>query len=480
VTTAGVAEAVGRDELVRAAAEAHELSNELIRRAVLEHSRFDILAEQVLGLTMEPVHLELLAFALEHPESMHLAFRGCGKTSSLSIPYAIGRLLQDPELRIFIGSRTTHYAKAILKEIKGHLESERLVEIFGEQRSEDKWEETEANVRGKKRVTKEASLTALGAESSVTGRHADILIIDDLVDEENARTKSQRERIKTFYYKTLDPCLEPGGERKIIGTRYHPHDLYGWLMANDMRHSTQIIPALHERVADDGETEYASAAPERFPVRFLMKKREKLPAIVWSSQWQCEVDRFGGEIFKPEFFEREGFFTDAIPDDAFTFIAVDPAATENTKNDLFALVVVRVSGDEVFVDDYVHKRMEFPKQVDACVDRFEQHEPIRLGFEANAYQGVLGQEIVARCPDLKGKVVPIFTSKDKITRALRLTAYFESGRIHFRRRMRDLVEHLLEFPEGEHDDLFDALDLAVTLGTRMRIKRRRSAEPEVF
>lgn len=469
-----------KEELVRAFGEYEGLSNETLRREILQNNRFDLLAEYVLGIELEQVHRELIAYALEHPESLHLAFRGCGKTTSFVCPYIVGRLLQDPELCILIGSRAGQYAKAILKEVKGHLVNERLVRIFGEQVGE-KWEETEIVIAGKKRNTKEASVTALGAEGSMTGRHFDIIFFDDGVDLANSRTRGQRDKIKDFYYTTLDPCLKPGGERKVVGTRYHPHDLYGWLAAHEFARCTQILPALHEVREVDGSVTYYSSAPKRFTVEYLLDKRSKIPSFSWVTQFQCTAQRFQGKVFKPEYFESEDFFfTGPLPAGS-VFQSVDPAATEDKKNDCFAHMTGAVDGDgHVWIDSYHNIRIEFPKQSKFCHDEFEEADPVRLGFENNAYQRALGQQIIADYPDLKGKVIGVPTDKDKDTRALKLTAYFEAGRIHFRPEHKELIEQLLEFPDGEHDDLFDALYILVLLGTRMRVKKKRRKEPDVL
>jgi len=469
-----------KEELVRAFGEYEAISNETLRREILLNSRFDLLAEYVLGIELEQVHRELIAYALEHPESLHLAFRGCGKTTSFVCVYIVGRLLQNPELCILIASRAGQYAKAILKEVKGHLVSERLVRIFGEQIGE-KWEETEIVVGRKKRNTKEASVTALGAEGSMTGRHFDIIFFDDGVDLANSRTRGQREKIKEFYYTTLDPCLKPGGERKVVGTRYHPHDLYGWLSAHEYKGCAQILPALHEVRDGGGSVTYYSSAPKRFTVEYLLGKRSTIPTFSWVTQFQCTAERFQGKVFKPEYFEAEGFFfTGPLPTGPL-FQSVDPAVTEDTKNDYFAhMTGVADHEGHVWVDVFHNIRIEFPKQSQFCHDEFEARDPVRLGIESNAYQKALGQQIVADYPDLKGKVIGVPTDKDKMTRALKLTAYFEAGRIHFRPEHKELVEQLLEFPDGEHDDLFDALYLLVLLGTRMRVKKKRRKEPGVL
>ena len=469
-----------RDDVIRAASEFQGLTDEMIRRAVLVESRFDILATEVLEIELEEVHLELLAYMLEQDESLHLAFRGCGKTTSAVGPYVVGRILQDPELCVLIASRTGTYAQTIMRQVKGHLVNDKLVRIFGEQKDPTKWEATESNVLGKTKNTKEATLTALGAEGSLTGRHFDIIIVDDLCDLENTRTRAQRKRIHDFYYTTLDNCLKPGGQRKVIGTRYHPHDLYGWLSSNDLKGAVQIVPALHEHEDEDGEIRYESSAPRRFTVEYLLKKRAKTPALIWLMQMQCIAARFQGKVFKPEYFEGEDFYFTELPEGQL-YQVVDPAVTEKTENDYFAHMTGVVDSDgDVWVDSYHNLRIEFPKQAPFCIDEFDERDPVRLGIESNAYQAALGQEILDRRPDLKGRIIGVQTDKDKVTRALKLTSYFEAGRIHMRHEHRELVQQLLEFPDGEHDDLFDALDLLVRIGTRMRVKKKRRREPGVI
>ena len=71
-----------------------------------------------------------------------------------------------------------------------------------------------------------------------------------VVDEENARTEVQREKTKTWYYKTLVPCLEPHGRLFMVGTRYHYLDLYGHLIRNELAEKHQIVRAIEE----DGAT----------------------------------------------------------------------------------------------------------------------------------------------------------------------------------------------------------------------------------
>ena len=92
--------------------------------------------------------------------------------------------------------------------------------------------------------------------------------------------------------------------------------------------------------------------------------------------------------------------------------------------------------------------------------------------ETVAYQKSLAQELrrLSLLP-----IININTSKDKVTRAMRRSANFENHKVYFREGMDDLEECLLLFPEVDHDDLFDALDFAMTMadgGNEIRVLKR--------
>jgi predicted phage terminase large subunit-like protein len=123
----------------------------------------------------------------------------------------------------------------------------------------------------------------------------------------------------------------------------------------------------------------------------------------------------------------------------------------------------------IYVLDCYKARLSFLQQTAAILKRFERFDPIKVAIESNAYQAVQ----VERVRELGVvRAVKVFTTRDKLSRAWKLSALFEDGRVYLGRNMHELVDQLLTFPECEHDDLFDALELAIgisaTTGPRMR------------
>jgi predicted phage terminase large subunit-like protein len=454
-------EVLERQELLEEIEAIEATRDEWIVEAVLERNRFDVLAREVLGLEIKPFHRSLQRFALRHPRSLQLAFRGSGKTTSVTVVMCIGYILQNPNVRILISSRTHDLAKDILKEIKHHLEhNPRLIELFGEQKG-DKWDTREIIVKGRTVAAKEGTISTIGTEGQVVGRHYDVIFGDDLVDESNARTPGERQKVKTFYYKTLLPTLEPDGELHIIGTRYHFDDLYGHLETHDMRESTQVIPALDEY--------NRSPWPERFPPDYLNELKVNAGSIIFDSQYQCDTKKMRGGIFQYDWMvECE---LSEVPDEVQIYHGADLAIGKNATSDYFAMVSIAVQGRRIWILDSLEQRLTFSKQGKTIADWHDRDDPVETGIEANAYQAALADDVAEKYPRVRPKKV--FTKKNKDTRALKLAARFEADEVRFVKGNRRLIDHLVLYPRGSHDDLFDALDHAVSRAFKSRRRNRR-------
>lgn len=175
------------------------------------------------------LHKSIISNISNSKSTLDLAPRGFGKSTVGDVDYCITRILRDPNIRIMIGSKTQTQAEAFLKEVRTHFEqNEDLIRIFGDWKTskDNVWNDREFTVNKRSIIKKEATLTALGASGAVISKHFDVIIGDDLVGLENARTEKQRSNLKEWFYSSLFPTLEPDGEIHILGTRYNPLDLY--------------------------------------------------------------------------------------------------------------------------------------------------------------------------------------------------------------------------------------------------------------
>jgi len=468
-----------RSELVEAYNYCRYMSDEWLKRQIVEKNRIDILAIHVLGYKVQPFHLAMLRFQFLHPDNLQLVFRGAGKTTLCAITKTIHLLLKNPNLRILVTSKTSRHAETILKEIKSQLEDNiKLTEVFGpyyDSKLVKKWDNTEIEVLPRTSRAKEGSVTTLGVGSQVVGKHYDIIISDDLVDEENSRTKHMRDKQKTWYYQSLDPTLEPPddevphrGEHHRLGTRYHYDDLYGHFIENELKDHHQVIPAL----SADGRTPW----PEKFTASYFFEKKKKAGIIIFNAQYQCDTEAMKGEIFQYDQCQliEEG----NIPSGLRIFMGVDLAITEQESADQFAIVVLGLdkSGNR-YILDYYANQIRFGAQTKKIIEFYEKYKPIKCCIETNAYQKAQFQHLKDEY-DVDIRLKPVNQDKDKITRAWKLSSLFEGMKMFFKKggNMHLLIEQLVLFPNYKYKDLFDALDLA-TRASKLIKKRRRTLEP---
>ncbi len=194
------------------------------RQSALEHP--ELFATRVLGYQMLDFHRRWFDFQRANNETLILAPRGHGKSTICTIAYSLWKLLRDVHTRILIVSNTASQADALAGEIKMQTEVNRQLRALWGERRGGTWRRNEFTLAGRTRIRKEASVTALGVEGAVITRHYEVIILDDVVDEENSSTRHGRAKLATWFAKVLLPCLEPGGELHLLGTRYHPGDLY--------------------------------------------------------------------------------------------------------------------------------------------------------------------------------------------------------------------------------------------------------------
>lgn len=448
-----------------------------------------MLATQILGYEVKPLHLALLRQQLRNSHSLGLAFRGAGKSTICTIAFAIWLLCLDRNLRIIIASKSLTNAQGFLKEIKGHLEGNvKLIETFGpffDPRTVEKWDSTEIEVLGRTKKRKEASITCVGVGSTIVSKHYDVMLPDDLVDEENSRTKHMRDKTHTWYYQTLKPTLEPPaadvphrGELHMLGTCYHFGDLYAHLLAHEMKERHLVVAALDER----GRSPW----PQKYPASWFLKIQEESGTIIFGAQYLCSTEAMKGEIFQYDQCQQMDPADYPEPADLKIYMGVDLAIKESDSADQFAIIVAGFRGrahrgrdpEAVFLLDFFAGHLRFAKQTEKILAKYDKWDPVDCGIEAVGYQLAQYQSLKDERPT--GRFYPQNVSEDKVSRAWKLSALFEANRVFFKRgRHGPVIDQLVKFPGAKLKDLFDALDIAVRAFKRRkrRKRKRRTEEP---
>lgn len=467
-----------------------KIIKEIILTADFETAYYTV-CKYITCRSLQPLHASIIHNVSDNQASMDLAPRGHGKSTIGDVDFCITKVLRNPDIRIMIGSKTQTQASAFLKEIRTHFEQNvNLIRIFGDwKKSRDNvWNDKEFTVNRRTVIKKEATVSALGASGAVVSKHFDIIIGDDLVGFENARTEAQRKVLKEWFYSSLYPTLEPDGEIHILGTRYSPIDLY-----EDLIKSKNYKINVQQAITIKDGQEY-SLWESKFSLEKLRSIREEAGLIIFNMQYQNNTELAKGKIFKYKYFKHfEEYDIDYdlnrvrvkvldsqgvpywIPVRIYMGADLAISEDETSNNDYFVLTVIGVDKNKnVYVLDYLKERLTFNAQLNAILDYGKNKFPMveRIGVETVQYQKSLAQEIrrLSLLP-----VVNIQTSKDKVTRAMRRSALFENGKVWFRIGMDDLEECLLLFPEVDHDDLFDGLDFALTVadqGNSVRVLNR--------
>ena len=137
-------------------------------------------------------------------------------------------------------------------------------------------------------VDQDRAGTASGINNAVTGRGADLLLIDDPIkDQEEANSETVRKALHEWYVSVAYTRLMPGGAIVIIQTRWHEDDLAGWLLREHANESWDVLclPAIAEQ--DEGFRKEGEALwPEKFPSSELENFRKVTGGRAWASLYQ--------------------------------------------------------------------------------------------------------------------------------------------------------------------------------------------------
>jgi hypothetical protein len=310
---------------------------------------------------------QLLLLPRDHMKSALVAYR------------AAWEITRDPTVRILYISSTANLATKQIKFIKDILTSSIYRRYWPEmvnkeEGKREKWTETEFSVdhplRAEEAVRDPTVFTA-GLTTSITGLHCDVAILDDIVVNENAYTEDGRDKVKTQY--SLLSSIE-GAEALewVVGTRYHPKDLYNDMLGmtvdqynedGEIINADPLYEVMERQVEDlgDGTGEFLWPKQRRydgkffgFDVAILAKKRAQyLDRIQFRAQYyndpndpaSAAIDRDYFQYYEPKFLSRQSgrWYVKERPINVFA--AIDFAYSLEKKADFTAIVIIGVDAN---------------------------------------------------------------------------------------------------------------------------------------
>jgi len=358
-----------------------------------------------------------------------------------------------PNKKVIQTSNTAELAVGFGRKVRNLVDSEHYAKIFPgvELRADSK-------AAGRWATSHGGDYFAIGVGGTVTGKGADLLIIDDPHSEQEARLAqgdpSVFDGVYEWYTSGPRQRLQPGGVICIIMTRWSDKDLTGKVLKSDNTEWEVIeLPA----ILPSGK----SLWPEFWSLEELTALKEELPTYKWNAQYQQKPTGEEGALVKRDWWRR--WERDRPPPCDFIIQSWDTAYTKNQRSDYSACTtwgVFNLNEDpndvNIILLDSWKDKLEFP-DLKATAKRFyDEWQPDSCIIEAKAAGAPLIFELRRM-----GVMVQDFTptrGNDKFVRLNSVTDLFSSGKVWApeTRWADEIIEEFARFPNAEHDDLVDS------------------------
>ena len=438
-------------------------------------------------------HRELCRLLFDKTDDTVIAApRGHAKSTIAALLYPLHEMLFGRRHYVLIIRKTMRDAEEALEAIRHELESnERLVADFGSrvQRARTRAIRLAGGVR----------IVAMTRGSKIRGTRSrqyrpDLIICDDLEDDDHIESSDQREKDEKWFASAISNACGPEGRVIVIGTILHAQSLLSKLLDNPAYTTRRFAAVLswpdRADMWDRWRETYRDRDRGKEAARhFFGRRRSKMMAgarVLWPGRWPLPRlmairEKIGSISFEQELqnnpndpkaqLVREEWIRYYDPADLFNvglvfFGACDPSIGRREHSDEAAIVTVaRGSDGFLYVWKIDASRRSVLSTAQANLRHEQEYHYAAFGIEVNAYQTALAEITTAlgREQKIYPPIVELTNVADKSTRFASISPLVENGTLRFRRDQFRLIEQLCGFPKWEHDDIFDALEMAVRL-----------------
>lgn len=367
-------------------------------------------------------------------------------------------LLLNPNKKVLLCSSTTDRViefsskiRQIINEV-GHLNGVSIDKNF---RAKDNFK---TNFGG--------GLYAFGAQSSIAGLGAHLLICDDIIrSQEDANSPTMRDKIFLWLQAEFLSRAEPGAKIVVVGSRRHLDDvsarllrMNGEIVDDRQRWKEILFPA----ISSDGKALWA----ERYPLEKLEQIRSELEMAGQSYVWDAlfmnnptssSITEWGENLVGSHLLTKEGDFNGR------KVIAVDLACGKTDIGDNTAIVVGSFRDtNNCYIGDGMVGHMDTSATEDTVVKLISIHRPESIVIEVNGFQELVANNIYKKCmaQGIKCPLVKYTAKTDKVARIKTLITplLHKNGlRIKDCQMGRTIIQEMREFPNGKNDDTLDAI-----------------------
>ena len=367
--------------------------------------------------------------------------------------WMIGR---NPKLKIIQTTHTTELAVRFGRKAKHLIDSPDYKKFFKTTLRED------SQAAGRWETDQGGEYFAAGVGSAITGRGADLLIIDDPHSEQDAMNPEALERAYEWYTSGPRQRLQPGGKIVVVMTRWSLKDLTG-----------SLIGAQKGIKSDQWEViEFPAILPDEQPVwpeYWKLSELESVKASLsiqkWNAQWMQNPTSEEGSIIKRDWWRK--WDKDYIPELYHVIQSYDTAFLKKETADYSAITTWGVfypnpdSGPNLILLDAIKERLEFPELRRRALEQYHYWKPESVVIESKAS----GLPLTYELRKMGIPVINFTPSKgnDKHSRINAVAPLFESGQIWAPEAAfaEEVIEECAAFPFGDHDDLVDSMTQAL-------------------
>ena len=384
-----------------------------------------------------------------------------------------------PHKKVIQASHTAELAVGFGRKVRNLVDTEIYHEFFP-----DLVLSADSKAAGRWNTSKGGDYFAIGVGGAVTGKGADLLIIDDPHSEQEAAMAATNPEVydKVYEWYTSGPRqrLQPGGAIVMVMTRWAQRDLTG-----------QVLKSSAQRGGEEWEViEFPAILPSGNPlwpqfwsIEELSALKEELPNSKWQAQYQQNPVGNESAIVKRDWWQW--WEEDEPPMCEFILQSWDTAFEKTQRADYSAgttwgVFINHKDGNRpnVILLNTYKKRVEFPDLKKDVMDEYNAYDPDTVIIEKKASGAPLIYELRAM-----GIPVQEYTpskGQDKIARLNSVSDIIASGKVWVpkTRWAEELVDEIAAFPSGEHDDLVDATTLALMRFRQGGFLRLPVDEPE--
>ena len=371
--------------------------------------------------------------------------------------YLMGR---DPRSKLIVASHTAELAQRFGRMIRNLMEDDKYKELFPNMLLS-----VDSKAAGRWNTQQGGEAFFIGKGGAMTGRGGDVIILDDILDEQDAMSDTAMENTWEWYTSGPRQRLQPNGSIVVINTRWKTDDLSGRLLKmHGQLKSDQWELLEFPAILPSG----GSLWPGFWPIEELEKVKMAIGLKKWNAQWQQQPTNDDGAVLKRNWWRR--WKHDEPPECSYVIQTYDTAYSKKETADYSVISTWGVfvpsadSGPNLILLSVKRGRWDFPELKRVAKDEYRYWNPDNVLIEAKATGTPLQQE-------LRKMGIPVTmyspggrkSGQDKISRANAVAPILESGMIWYPEQQdwaEEMVEECAAFPNGSHDDQVDAAIMA--------------------